>query len=523
MPTITLQNLSFSYSNPQVTVFEDVSLQIDSGCKTALIGRNGRGKSTLLKLLQGVLTPGKGRIELPLTCATFPYTPADPQESTFIVVKDSVAPFRKWEQQMRKLLEQPDETNLEQHATLLEQYEQQRGYQIDSLIHRECTAIGLAHELLECPFRQLSGGEQTRALIAALFLQEGRFLLLDEPTDHLDMEGREQLGGYLATKPGFILVSHDRHLLDSCTDHVLAINPDGPELTQGNYSRWKLQADRKLAAEQHRDEKLKREIRKLKIAAQQRRVWSGRKEKEKIGAGDKGAIGHQAAKVMKRALAIEKRVQNGIEEKETLLQNLEKKRDLKLTAAGKAPELLLSIEQLVIAFGDKRIVNDFSLTVRRGQRIALLGPNGAGKTTLFNAIAGEITPVNGSIRLPAYLELLRAYQQPLWQTGLLREQLRVAGLDETRFRQILAVLGAEGDIFERPLETFSQGQLKKVDLCRSFISPAHLLLWDEPLNYIDIMSREQIEEVILEFEPTLLFIEHDRLFVERVATDLVEM
>ena len=523
MSTITLQKLTFSYSDPYVSIYEDLSLQIDTTWKTALIGRNGRGKTTLLNLIRGTLSPTQGQTEMPLPTAAFPYEPADPQATTFTVVKDSIAPFRKWEHQMQALLEQPDATNLERYATLAERFEQQRGYEIDALIRREIGAIGLSEELLDRSFKQLSGGEQTRALIAALFLKEERFLLLDEPTNHLDMWGRERLGEYLATKPGFILVSHDRHLLDSCTDHVLAINLNDVRLTQGNYSTWKHQFDLEHEAECKRDDKLKREIRKLKIAARKRRVWSGKKEKEKIGGGDKGNIGHKAAKLMKRALSIEKRVQADIDEKETLLQNEEKNRNLRLQAAGRSPEQLLSVENLTVTLGGKKILKNLSLKVNRGEQIAILGKNGSGKTTLFNAIDGRITPTAGNISLPSYISVLRAYQQPLWQTGLLREHLREAQLDETRFRQILAVLGAEGSVFDRPLGTFSQGQLKKVDLCRSFMHPAHLLLWDEPLNYVDIMSREQIEQVVLTFQPTMLFIEHDRHFVEQVATDVVEI
>ncbi len=523
MSTITLKNLSFHHSDPFVSVFKELSLQIDTGWKTALTGRNGRGKTTLLNLLRGLLEPTQGHLEMPLTTAFFPFQPHDPLATTFTVVKESIAPFRQWEQQMQTLLEKPDQENLSQYATLADDYELQRGYEIDALIHREIAAIGLPEKLLKQPFAQLSGGEQTRALIAALFLQEGRFLLLDEPTDHLDMWGREQLGEYLADKPGFILVSHDRQLLNRCTDHVLAINLNDVELLQGNYATWKQEADRRLATEQQRDEKLKREIRKLKIAAGKRRVWSGRKEKEKTGAGDKGFIGHCAAKVMKRALVIENRIDAGIKEKQTLLQNVEKKRDLRFSSPGRSPELLLTVDKLSISFDGRAVISDFSMEVHRGERVALLGRNGSGKTTLFNAISGTVTTREGSIRFPAYLGLLRAFQQPLWQVGLLRQHLKAAGIEETRFRQILAVLGAEGVLCDRPLETFSQGELKKVDLCRSFISPAHLLLWDEPLNYIDVMSREQIEEVVLEFEPTLLFIEHDREFVERVATRVVEM
>ena len=155
--------------------------------------------------------------------------------------------------------------------------------------------------------------------------------------------------------------------------------------------------------------------------------------------------------------------------------------------------------------------------------MAITGPNGCGKTTLLDAISGDVPVTDGNLKFPAHISAARAYQQPIWDTGNLREKLLAEGYDETHFRRVLGEFGVEGDIFERPLQTFSQGQLKKVDLCRTIASPCELLIWDEPMNYIDLQSREQIETALLRARPTLLFVEHDRYFVERVATEVVEM
>jgi lincosamide and streptogramin A transport system ATP-binding/permease protein len=383
--------------------------------------------------------------------------------------------------------------------------------------------MDLEEELLARCFATLSGGEQTRALIVALFLRKGIYPLLDEPTNHLDIQGRIALSNYLASKQGFLVVSHDRYFLDGCVDHIISINRSGVRVNQGNYSTWKQQSDLELEYEIRQNEKLKREIRQLKKAAQQRRDWSDSKEKTKLAAYDRGFVGHKAAKQMKRALVIEERIQHNLEEKQQLLKNYEKERILKLQSPKKVPEQLLRIQDLTVKFRDKTIFEKFSLSVCKGERIAIIGGNGSGKTTLFNVICGTIDYHSGTIDLPGYLKLLRTYQVPRWQSGFLREYLQAENVDETRFRQILGVLNVEGDIFDRPLESYSQGQLKKVDLCLSFMSPAHLMLWDEPLNYIDILSREQIEQVVLDYSPTLLFIEHDKYFVDRIATDVVIM
>jgi len=523
MAQIILQQIHFHYISPYVKIFEDLSLNIDTEWKTALIGRNGCGKTTLLNLLRQKLIPTRGRVKGPPETAYFPFSPKSIQQTTFEVIKDSIAPFRLWERQMRELLADVTEENLLRHGEIAHRYEELDGYVIDALIHRETAQIGLDDELLARGFATLSGGEQTRALIVALFLRKGQYPLLDEPTNHLDLQGRMILSNYLASKQGFLVASHDRYFLDGCTDHVISMQRSDIRLVQGNYSIWKQQSDLEKEFETRQNEKLRQEIRQLKLAARQRRDWSGNKEKTKTSAYDSGFVGHRAAKQMKRALVIEKRLQQNLIEKQKLFKNYEKDRVLKLQTPEKAPEQVLRVQDLTVSFGRKVVFDQFSLTVNRGDRIAIIGGNGTGKTTLFNAICGTIEYQSGIIDFPAYLKFWRSYQQPRWQSGYLREYIQAENIDETRFRQILGVLNVEGDIFDRPLETFSQGQLKKVDLCRSFLAPAHLLLWDEPLNYIDILSREQIEQVILYFQPTLLFIEHDKYFVDKVATAVVVM
>jgi lincosamide and streptogramin A transport system ATP-binding/permease protein len=152
-----------------------------------------------------------------------------------------------------------------------------------------------------------------------------------------------------------------------------------------------------------------------------------------------------------------------------------------------------------------------------------VGGNGSGKTTLFDAICGRLQPLSGTLKMSAKAKISRSYQNVLWLTGYLRDKLDHNNLDETRFRQFMGVYGIAGDVFEQPMETFSQGQLKKIDLIRSMLEPADLLIWDEPMNYIDVLSREQIEESILMHEPTLLFSDHDLYFVENVATAVIEL
>jgi lincosamide and streptogramin A transport system ATP-binding/permease protein len=528
MATISLDSLSFYYDAPYTPVFSDLTLSIDAAWRTGLVGRNGKGKTTLLRLLHGELQPCSGTLRVPCPVGVFPPQMPDTDEEmrdggckmrdARSVIKACVAPFEEWERELDALSAQTDSFDAKRHSELLETYEHAGGYTIDAAIEKEAADIGLPARVLDQPFDTLSGGEQTRALITAMFLRSGEYPLIDEPTNHLDREGRAALGKYLSRKDGFLLVSHDRALLEQCVDHVLSLNRADVRLQPCRFSEWYAQMQRERAQEEQRKTELKKEVRSLRVAAQRRRQWSDNKEREKQGTYDKGFVGHRAAKQMKRALSIEARVTDKLHEKEQLLRNIDKERTLKLTEAERTPEQLLRLEHLSVELGGRAVLQDISFTVNAGERVAVTGPNGCGKTTLLRAIAGELPLAAGSVHLPRRVQVLRAYQQPLWQEGLLRDHIRAAGIDETLIRTVLGTLGVSGDVFDRPLETFSEGERKKVDLSRSFLEPGHLLLWDEPMNYIDLLSREQIEEVVLAHEPTMLFVEHDRWFVERVAT-----
>ena len=523
MSAIVFDSVTFYYESPLDKIFDGVTLNIDTGWKLGVVGRNGRGKTTLLNLISGNISPVAGKVSSDIKPLYFPYLPKDPGGKVLDIIKDTIAPFRMWEEKMEELLAEGSERSLPKYGEILEKYQDAGGYEIDALIEKEVTEIHLDTDILQRPFDTLSGGERTKVLLIPLFLKKDFFPLIDEPTNHLDIKGRETLGEYLSKKSGFILVSHDRHFLDLCTDHILSINKSDVRINKGNYSQWKYNIDIEKEFEKRKNENLKREIRSLEESAKRKRAWSVNKEKEKKGAYDKGYIGHRAAKMMKRALNIEKRVQDNLEEKKSLLKNLEKERNLKLDTADNAPGQVLSLHNVYKSFGEKNVLQNFSLTIYKGDRIAVTGPNGCGKTSLFKIITGELKPDSGSIYLPGYISISYARQIPLWSRGYLREHIAGCGIDETRFRNIMGAFGAEGELFERPLETFSRGELKKVELCRSFLEPSDLLIWDEPVNYIDIASREQIEKVILASNPTIIFVEHDRAFIEEVATDIISL
>ena len=528
MAEIIIDNITFFYETPYKMIFQDLNLRIDTMWKTGLIGRNGRGKTTLLNIIQKKLDVQKGRIINNIDCVYFPYQNFNPDADTFSVIKNAVAPYELMEKEMEELLSKNDEKSILRYMEVLNSYQAAGGYEIDSEILKEAQSIGIGAEILNRPFCTLSGGEKTRSLLISVFLKKGSYALIDEPTNHLDMKGREILGEYLKSKSGFLMISHDRYFLDLCVDHIITINKSQVEVMQGNYSDWEYNFTNRLKMEEKQNEKLTREIRSLQGASSLYRQLSGSKEKEKYKGSqsdtsmtDRGFVGAKSAKLAKQAVNFEKRISRNIEQKKELLTDTEKLYELKLLKEEKSPSAVLDIYDLSLKLGEKEILKNFSLSVKKGERIAITGRNGCGKTSLFNCITGEIDNYSGEIFFPKYIRIMRSYQVPRWQQGYLKDNIIRTGVDETVFRNVMGILGVSGDIFLKPLQEFSEGERKKIDLCRTLIEPSSLLLWDEPLNYLDIASRELLEQTILKFEPTILFIEHDRYFIENVAQRVI--
>ncbi len=394
----------------------------------------------------------------------------------------------------------------------------------DWQIRRELSFLEADDELLYRSFDTLSNGEQTKVLIAGMFLRENSFLLIDEPTNHLDLHAREVLADYLKKKSGFILVSHDRDFLDACIDHILAINKMNIEVQKGNFSTWNENRERQELFEQTQNERLKKEINQLEYASKSVSSWSKKTESGKFGTRnsglrpDRGFIGHKAAKLMKRAKSMESRIEKDISEKNKLLRNVDETPPLKLSPLKYHSSKLITFQSVSLGYDSKTVFSDISFTVFQGDRIAVCGQNGSGKTSLIQLILGEFEEYHGVITKSANLKISYVCQSTDELFGDLDSYTEKYRVDKTLFKAILRKLDFSRELFSRPIESYSQGQKKKVMLARSLSEQAHIYIWDEPLNYIDVLSRIQIEELLKASEATLLFVEHDKHFCEKVAT-----
>ncbi|WP_028553019.1 Lsa family ABC-F type ribosomal protection protein [Paenibacillus sp. UNC451MF] len=492
MSLINVTNLTFAYEGSYDNIFENVNFQIDSDWKLGFTGRNGRGKTTFLNLLLGKYEYS-GNISAHVDFEYFPFPVNNKENNTLDVIIDIFPDYVHWQ------------------------------------LMRELSLLKVSEDVLFRPFDSLSNGEQTKVLLATLFIKENSFLLIDEPTNHLDIHARKLVSDYLKSKSGFILVSHDRSFLDNCVDHILSINKTNIEIQKGNFSSWwenKLRQDNFELAE---NEKLKKDIKRLSDSSKRTGNWSHEVEKTKNGTRnsgskvDKGYIGHKAAKMMKRSKAIEQRQQSAINEKSKLLKNIESSDRLEISQLAFHENQLAELDHVSIFYGEKIVCNDVSFTMEQGERIALSGKNGSGKSSIIKLICGEDIKYTGAFRKDSQLRISYVSQDTSHLQGNLSDYAANSGIDESFFKTILIKLDFSRSQFEKDISSFSAGQKKKVLLAKSLSENAHLHIWDEPLNFIDVISRMQIEELLLEYSPTILFVEHDREFCENVATKIIEL
>ncbi len=486
MSLIQVSHLTFCYEGSYDPVFEEVSFELDTDWKLGFIGRNGQGKTTFLQLLMGRYEY-QGTISASVDFDYFPFQVPDPEEMAIEVAQRHSPDLELWK------------------------------------FKRELGLLQVPEDVLYRPFFTLSNGEQTKVLLALLFLKENQFLLLDEPTNHLDQKAKGEIVRYLKGKKGFILVSHDRMLLDQCVDHILSINRADIEVQKGNFSSWRHNKELQDRYEQEKDARLKKEIKRMDTAARRTANWSDQVEKSKKGAADKGYVGHKAAKMMQRAKNAERRREQAVEEKKALLRNLDEEESLKLHPLSHRARRLVEVSQVSIAYGGRTVCRIPDFTVESGERVALVGRNGSGKSSLLKLIAGEELSHTGTVRLASGLTLSVVPQDTDFLQGSLKGYAREQRLEEPLFFAILRKMGFPRVQLEKEMQSYSAGQKKKVLLASSLCRPAHLYLWDEPLNFIDVLSRIQIEQLILQYQPTLLFVEHDAAFLQNIATKTVEV
>ena len=498
-------------------VLDGLTFQIDQGERVGLLGRNGAGKTTLFKILTGELDYDEGqvtvaqgrRVGLISQIPVYPagYTVED-------VLRSAFARLHALAEEMESLAArmaagESDERILKRYGALSEKFEVFGGYDTDVAVNKIARGLSISDEMRRQLFDSLSGGEKTRVNLGRLILEDTDILLLDEPTNHLDLHATEWLEEYVRSFRGTVVtISHDRYFLDRIVTRVIEIQDGKAEFYSGNYSFYAVEKERRFQERMKQYEKEQAKIQQLEKAAEQLRVWAFQ----------------GMDKTYRRAISMEKRIERmRTTSKPTKARNM----DARFSSAEFHGDEVLGLRSLSKSYGDKHLFDGISLKVEGGERIALIGDNGTGKSTLIKMIVGELYPDDGRIRLGpqvrmAYLPQIIHFDHPDWN---LVENMMAAkkGLSAQSARNRLAAYDFRGEDVLKPVSVLSGGEQSRLRLCMLMDDEINFLILDEPTNHLDIDSREWIEEAVEAYDGTLLFVSHDRYFINRFATRIWEL
>ena len=516
MIEIQVNNLVKSFEVGK-NVLDGLTFQVDQGERVGLLGRNGAGKTTLFKILtgeldydEGTVVVGQGRrVGLISQIPVYPagYTVEDVLRSAFARLQSLAEEMRALEARMAAGESNP--AILKRYGTLSERFEAFGGYDTDVAVNKIANGLSIPDAQRQQLFDSLSGGEKTRVNLGRLILEDTDILLLDEPTNHLDLHATEWLEEYIRGFHGTVVtISHDRYFLDRTVTRVIEIQDGRAEFYSGNYSFYAVEKERRYQERMKQYEKEQAKIAQLEKAAEQLRVWA--------------FMGMD--KTYRRAISMEKRIERM---RTTSKPTKARKMDARFSSAEFHGDEVLGIRNVSKSYGDKHLFEGISLKVEGGERIALIGDNGTGKSTLIKMIVGELYPDDGRIKTgpqvkEAYLPQIVRFDHPDWN---LVENMMAAkrGLSAQSARNRLAAYDFRGEDVFKPVSVLSGGEQSRLRLCMLMDDEINFLILDEPTNHLDIDSREWIEEAVEAYDGTLLFVSHDRYFINRFATRIWEL
>lgn len=493
-------------------VIKGITFEVNSGEKVGLIGKNGSGKSTLFKIITGeesyeggTLSKASGkRVELLAQIPVFGET--DTSED---ILRSSFQEVSDIHNEMKKIENDQNPSALTRYGRLLEEYERLGGYETEVKLDKVCNGMHIDERIRNSVFRQLSGGEKARVNLARIILRGCDILLLDEPTNHLDLISLEWLERFLHEYQGtVILVSHDRVFLDNVITRIIEIDDGKASFYKGNYSYYVEEKERRFLSQTEQYEQQQKKIRQLETAAKRLHEWAKQADNEALH---------------KRAFAMEKRIEQMDKVKKPVTTRA---LTAEFDSGGYAAKEIVTFDSVYKSYGDKILLQDLNLQINRNDCIALFGANGCGKSTLLKMILNEEQPDSGTIKVssnvkPAYMPQIITFAK---NDATVLETLRSeTGVSDERARSILAGFHFRADDVIKKVDALSGGEKSRLKLCLMMQNNVNFLLLDEPTNHLDIASREWIENALTDFNGTLLFVSHDRYFLNKFASKIWSM
>ena len=509
MIDISVSNLTKEFEVGK-KILDGLTFQVDQGERVGLLGKNGAGKTTVFKIITGEMDYDDGQVMTApgKTVGLISQIPVYPPEYTVEdVLSTAFSKLHRMEEEMAaltaKMGEDSDPALLRRYGELSAAFEAKGGYDTATELNKVCNGLEIPQSMREQLFSALSGGEKTRVNLARLILEDTDILLLDEPTNHLDLRATEWLEEYLDKFKGTVLaISHDRWFLDKVVLRVIEIVDGRAEFYEGNYSFYVVEKERRYQEQLKQYEKEQAKIGQLEKAAEQLRIWA-------YSGNDK---------IFKRAQSMEKRIERM---RTTDKPRKERKLDIRFGERDFRGDEVMVIKGLAKRFDGRTLFSDVNLLVEGGERIALLGDNGTGKSTLIKILMGEEPPSEGKIRMGptvkiGYLPQNIHFSHP--ERNLVDTMIYDLDCSTQTARNRLAAFNFRGEDVFKPVSALSGGEQSRLRLCMLMDEKINLLILDEPTNHLDVASREWIEEAVEDYEGNLLFVSHDRYFINRFAT-----
>ncbi len=535
MLLVQMQNINFRYENKPESIFDNLSLDIYDSCKVGLIGRNGVGKSTLVKLILEEITPNQGFVHKKDDLEVG-YLPQEIRYDEEQLVSEYFWSINsKLDSVMCKL---KDQSKLSQHelVELLGEYDDLQGYVFEIEIEKHITLFDLSESILNRNIGSLSGGEKTKIALIRILLSNPSMILLDEPTNHLDINTLQWLEVFLQNlKIPFLIISHDRKFLDNCVNEIWEIESKEINRYSGNYSFYRECKDQDFQSKMHNFESQKKKINKLKKALIKRKSWSFQHQGQTGTEGNAPvyeSIGNESKSAMTRAKAIESRVIKDIEKAEAEKPWIEKKRRIIFSNSSLNCREILKVENLCKSFSNEIVLDSLSFSIKNHSRVSIEGPNGSGKSTLLKILMGRLKQSSGKLQWNPQVKI-GYYSQEFDHLDenrtIIEEVLDGVESDltyselQSRARTILGCLNLRKDKVYYKISELSIGEKSKVALTKLILSDSNVLILDEPDNHLEIVAREALEDALFNYSGTILFVSHDRYFVEKIGTESVEL